>query len=108
MAEWNDDDGAWETIPFNQAYSVGLNIGGEIWNRGNDGIGLAFGQTILSDEFKDENEKTSNEEYIEAYYRYAVFERLALTADFQWIGDPGGRSSNDDVYIFGLRSQIDF
>lgn len=107
-AVWNGDDGAWEALPFNQTYSIGLDIGGELWNRGNDGVGLAFGQTILSDEFKDENDKTSNEEYVEVYYRYAVFERLALTADFQWTGDPGGLSSNDDVFIFGIRSQIDF
>jgi len=105
-SQWNDD--TWETIPFNQVYSVGLSVGGELWNRGNDGIGLAFGQTILSDDFKKENDKTSNEEYVEVYYRYALFERLALTADFQWIGDPGGSSINDDVYLFGLRSQIDF
>ncbi len=99
---------AWEIIPFNQVYSVGLSIGGELWNRGDDGIGLAFGQTILTDDFKGNNDKTSNEEYVEVYYRYAVFERLALTADFQWIGDPGGLKTNDDVYLFGLRSQIDF
>ena len=108
LAEWNADDDAWEIIPFNQVYSVGLSIGGELWNRGNDGIGLAFGQTILTDDFKGDNDRTSNEEYVEVYYRYAVFERLALTADFQWIGDPGGFKTNDDVYLFGLRSQIDF
>ncbi len=108
LTEWNSDDDQWEIIPTNQAYSLGLSIDGTLWNRGNDGIGLAFGQTILSDDFKGEHDKTSNEEYVEAYYRYAVFERLAITADFQWIGDPGGLKTNDDVFLFGLRSQIDF
>ncbi len=110
VAKW--DGASWEILPFSQTYSVGMDISGSLWNRGGDAVGMAFGQTILTDDWKDEQklagEDTSNEEYVEVYYRYAVFERMALTADFQWIGDPGGLKGNDDAYLFGIRSQIDF
>ncbi len=112
LAEWNADDSVWDIIPTNQMYTVGISIEGSLWNRGDDGIGLAFGQTILSDDFKGEKEDagvdTANEKYLEVYYRYAVFSRMALTADFQWIQNAGGMDDADDVYLFGLRSQIDF
>ena len=108
LARWNPDDNQWDIIPLNQAYSLGLNISGMLWNRGDDGMGLAFGQTLLSDDFEDAQTNSANEKYVEAYYRYAMGRHLALTADFQWIQNAGGTRDADDVYLFGLRSQIDF
>ncbi len=111
MSEWSDD-GTWSMIPFNQVYSLGMGIDGMLWNRPGDGIGMAFGQTLLTDDYEDaekaEDRSTSNEKYIEAWYRYAFNRYIALTADFQWTQNPGGSGSADDVYLFGLRSQIDF
>ncbi len=108
LAQWNPDDSQWEVIPLNQTYSLGFNISGMLWNRGEDGIGMAFGQTLLSDDFEDVQTNSADEKYVEAYYRYVLGQHLALSADFQWIQNAGGTRDSDDVYLFGLRSQIDF
>lgn len=108
LSDWNADDNTWDIIPFNQTYSLGLSISGALWNRGDDGIGLAFGQTLLTDDYEDMENNTADEKYVEAYYRYTFSRHLALTADFQWTQNPGGSDSADDIYLFGIRSQIDF
>ena len=106
LAAWSDDH--WEMIPFNQVWSVGLQVSGAWWNRKDDAVGLAYGQTLLTDDYKDANDHTADENYVEAYYRFQLHERFALTGDFQWIRNAGGNSDASDIYIFGLRSQLDF
>ncbi len=107
-ASWNRDDSRWELLPVNQMYTLGLALGGSLWNRPDDSLGLGFGQTILTSDFEEMEIDTSDECYIETYYRFHFNRYLALSADFQWIRNPGGLSDNDDAYIFGIRSQIDF
>jgi len=106
LATWVDDH--WEMIPFNQVWSAGLQVSGAYWNRKDDAVGLAYGQTILTDDYKDANDHTDNEQYVEAYYRFQLHDRFALTGDFQWIKNAGGNSKASDIFIFGLRSQVDF
>ncbi len=108
LATWNGDDGKWEMIPFNQTWSTGLQVSGAYWKREDDAVGVAYGQTILTDDYEQANDHTANEQYVEAYYRLQLLERFALTGDFQWIKNAGGDSQASDIYIFGLRSQIDF
>ncbi len=107
-AVWNGDEDAWEMAPFDRTWSVGFELAGGLWNRGDDAFGFAFGQTLLTDDYEDENDHTANENYLEAYYRLTMNQYFALSADFQWIGNAGGDSRRDDIYIWGLRSQIDF
>ncbi len=106
LATWSDDH--WEMIPFNQVWSAGFQISGAYWKRKDDAVGLAYGQTLLTSDYKDANDHTGNEQYVEAYYRFQLHERFALTGDFQWIRNAGGNSDASDIYIFGLRSQVDF
>jgi hypothetical protein len=106
LATWSDDH--WEMIPFNQVWSTGLQISGAWWKRKDDAVGLAYGQTILTSDYKRANDHTSDEQYIETYYRWQLHERFGLTGDFQWIKNAGGNSKASDIYIFGLRSQLDF
>ncbi len=106
LATWSDDH--WEMIPFNQVWSTGLQISGGYWRRKDDAVGLAYGQTLLTDDYKRANDHTGDEQYIEAYYRWQLHKRFALTGDFQWIKNAGGNSQESDIYIFGLRSQVDF
>ncbi|NPA95316.1 MAG: hypothetical protein GXO58_07815 [Thermodesulfobacteria bacterium] len=107
-AVWNKDDNAWEIIPVDQSWSVGFQLDGGLWNRGGDAFGFGFAQTLLSDDYEKANTHTANEKYVEAYYRFMVVNRFALTGDFQWIQNAGGNSKIDDIYIWGIRSQIDF
>ena len=106
LATWVDDH--WEMIPFNQVWSVGFQVSGAFWNRKDDAVGLAYGQTLLTDDYKDANDHTGDEQYVEAYYRFQLHERFALTGDVQWIKNAGGNSDASDIFIFGLRSQVDF
>ena len=107
-AVWNGDDDAWEMIPFNRTWSAGFELDGGLWNRGEDAFGFAYGQTLLTDDYERENQHTSNENYIETYYRFMMNQYFALSADFQWIENAGGSSLQDDIYIWGIRSQLDF
>ncbi len=112
LSVWDSDAEEWSMIPFNQVYSLGMDINGMLWNRPDDGIGIAFGQTLLTKDFEKEQRrqgnKTADEIYFETWYRYAFNSHLAISADLQWIGNPGGMDEADDLFIFGLRSQIDF
>ncbi len=108
LASWNGDDGQWEMIPFDKVWSCGLQVSGQYWKRKDDAVGLAYGQTLLTGDYKRANDHTANEQYIEAYYRWQLHKRFALTGDFQWIKNAGGDSEASDIYIFGLRSQVDF
>ncbi len=107
-AVWNKDEKTWEMIPFDRTWSVGFELDGGLWNRGGDAFAVGYGQTLLTDDYEDENDHTSNENYVEAYYRLMMNQYFALSADFQWIGNAGGDSQRDDIYIWGIRSQLDF
>jgi len=106
LASWRDDH--WEMLPFDQVWSLGLQVSGAYWNRKDDAAGLAYGQVMLTDDYKRANDHTSDEHYVEAYYRLQLHERFALTGDLQWIQNAGGNSQASDIYIFGLRTQVDF
>lgn len=108
LSIYDPDAGEWSMIPFNQVYSIGMTVAGTLWSRPEDGVGFAFGQTLLTDDYEDANPHTANEKYIETWYRYVFNRFVALSADFQWTENPGGSSEADDVYIFGVRSQINF
>jgi len=108
LARWNRDDKTWEMIPFDKLWNIGLEVPGHFWSRADDSLGLAFGQTLLTNDFKNANQNTDNEKYLESYYRLILNEHFNLSADFQWVQNAGGNSLTSDIYIFGLRSQVDF
>ncbi len=108
LARWNGDDQAWEMIPFDKLWSMGLEVPGHFWQRADDVFGLAVGQTLLTDDYKNANQDTANEKYLESYYKLTLNKHFALSADLQWIQNAGGNSLASDIYIFGLRSQLNF
>ena len=108
LSRWNGDEDRWEMIPFNRLWTVGLQLSGSLWHRENDVIGMGYGQTLLTDDYKKVTSHTSNENNFEAYYKLVLHERFALTGDFQWIKNGQGNSQTDDIYIWGLRAQLDF
>ena len=95
-------------IPFNRLWTVGAQLSGGLWQRPNDVFGVAFGKTLLTDDYKKANADTADESYVESYYRWAATERFAISGDLQWVKNAGGNSRADDIYIFGLRGQLDF
>ena len=106
LSQWNGDE--WEMIPFDRLWTVGVQLSGTLWQRERDAIGVAFGQTILTSDYSSTHAHSGNESYVESYYRIGLTDRFAISGDFQWINNAGGNSRADDIYILGVRTQLDF
>jgi carbohydrate-selective porin OprB len=48
------------------------------------------------------------ESQFEIYYAWQLNEHLELTPDLQWIDNPGGDDSAEDIAIVGLRAKASF
>ena len=84
---------------------------GNKWKRGNDMIGVAYGFSRVSNAYEEANpaiDFASGEHYIEAYYRYKANSNLSVSPDVQYVVNPGGDKSVDDLLIYALRMQVDF
>ena len=112
---WQDPDVYLNGDDFSleHAWSAGIQIAGTGWGRQNDVLGLAVGQAVPSDEYKDagSNLNAEEESHFEIYYNYFVNEHLTLTPDIQVIWDPYGKdaTNGDDTILVGaLKGQVDF
>ena len=85
--------------------SIGLQSTGLLGPCGADvlGIGLANGQCRDTD---DPQAMQGGERVIELYYRMAVMPDISLSLGVQHVQRPGGRTSADDAFVFGLRARI--
>jgi len=94
------------------AWSLGLQLTGSKWGRNSDALGFAFGQNVASDDYKDVSAVRADvENHFELYYKVTVNEHLAITPDLQYIINPFGSdaaANDNDVFIGGLRAQVDF
>jgi len=101
-----------EDFSLEHSYSIGAQLNGAVWNRADDVIGLAFGQIIPSDHYKNSgafNAKT--ESHLELYYNYALNENVHISPDVHIIWNPyGGDATNGDntILVGGIRSQVNF
>lgn len=112
---WQDPDVYLNGDAFSleSAWSAGVQIAGAGWGRENDVLGLAIGQAIPSDKYKDAgtNLSAKDEGHFEAYYNYTVNEHLTLTPDLQVIWNPYGKDAtngDDAIVVGGVRGQVDF
>lgn len=94
------------------SWSAGLQVEGKPWRREKDVLGLAVGQAIPSDDYKKSGElDAKNEGHFEAYYRIYLNDHLSVSPDLQYIWNPFGKDIADDtdgIFIYGLRTQVDF
>lgn len=108
---------------FDQALTVGAEIGGAWWGRENDRVGLAAGWANTTKAFRSAAPgldadadgaadfgyaPTGAESQFEVYYAWKINEHLELSPDFQWIRNPGGDNSREDIAIAGLRAKASF
>lgn len=104
-----------------QSFSLGGQITGRRWGRPEDRLGVAFGMAMLSDDYEAFLENAAcdrlvekgggdagDEYHFEAYYRFRLNEYLAVSPDFQVIGNPRGDKDADAAYIVGVRTQMSF
>jgi porin len=83
-------------------YSGGINIRGAAWRRPNDEIGIGYGY------LPGGNEDLSSSHAGEIYYRFAVNEHFALTADVQYMHDSVRSGDDPHGFIVGLRGTFEF
>lgn len=106
--------GALDTAFFPYSWSIGGQITGAGWGRENDVLGLAYGQAVTGNDFRNylRSQGVINpapyEGHFEAYYSFALSEHLAISPDIQVISNLGGDDDAPTVTIFGLRSQLEF
>jgi hypothetical protein len=106
------DNGPFSTI-FENSWSTGAQINGNLWLRDHDALGIAIGQVPLSKKFKQANPArlAKTETHFECYYKIQCFEKMSISPDFQYILNPfGGDGTNSakNIPVFGIRSEVDF
>ncbi len=85
-------------------YSIGASLKGIIPSRQNDEIGIAFAGLKANHAF-DEHD---TEFHTEGYYRFYITDNFALTCDLQYIANPRGNTSNDDIWAGMIRGEFGF
>jgi high affinity Mn2+ porin len=121
-ASWNDGKYAtWAFTEIDQTASAGISLKGTKWNRPEDTFGLA---TVLNGISKnhqdflkaggygfiigDGNLNYGNEMIIETYYNIHLLKYFWLTADYQFVNNPGYNKDRGPVHVFALRGHIEF
>ena len=96
-------------------FSLGGQIIGNNWKRGNDVLGFAYGASHVNSKYRDVSSTldgyeadTEYEHYMEAYYKYWANKNLTVSSDFQYIANPGGDSRKNSIFIYGIRMQVTF
>ncbi|MBU1862843.1 MAG: carbohydrate porin [Candidatus Omnitrophica bacterium] len=96
------------------AWSSGVQVNGDLWDRKKDYLGIAVGQNIPGDGLKKSGSTNHKEGQLELYYNYQIYEHLAISPLFQVIWNPNGvahediGASDSTVTLLGLRSQLSF
>lgn len=124
FARFSMSTGQYETFEFTEverSLSGGVVISGDLWGRAKDqigiggvlngisqahanylaagGVGLILGDGALS---------YSGERILETYYKYAIADGVHISADYQFVDNPGYNTARGPVSIFALRFHADF
>ena len=125
---WQSDDAL---INFRAAYTGGFDFKGAAWGRDADNIGIAFGyleapswsplvqaETVAPTDPgvvggtveapAVANQVLARTNVFETYYRFALNDHLALSADVQYMKDKYREGDDVDGWIFGLRAVAQF
>lgn len=87
----------------NSSWSTGLQYTGIIPGRPDDIIAFAYGQILGKGKDLPAQEKLA-----EWYYKVKVSEKIAISPIIQYLIDPQGNPSADNVVALGIRSQVSF
>jgi hypothetical protein len=103
-------------VRFDAALTGGAEIGGELWRRPGDAIGMAAGFLRTSREYREATADASvagyaasgTERIFELYYRARVVERFEVTPDVQRVRRAAGDPAAPGIFIVGLRARVGF
>jgi hypothetical protein len=121
-ASWNDGKTAtWAFTEIDNSISGGLQLQGSIWNRSNDNIGIAQVVNGISKDHQaflkaglsgfmvgDGNLNYAPESITEIYYKARVTSSFYISADYQWVVNPGYNKDRGPIHVFGIRGHIEF
>lgn len=114
---WQDPEqrlnGLDDDFSLEHSWSTGLQLSGNLWGRADDVLGLAIGQAIPSDDYKDADatRNAESEGHFEAYYSCKLNEHLTVSPDLQVIWNSYGDDAtggDDAIIVGGMRGQVDF
>lgn len=88
------------------AWSAGGQITGLIPERKDDVLGFAYGQILARG--TEDAPVDSQEKLAEVYYKFKVNDQIEVAPIAQYLINPAGNRSTDDVVVLALRSQISF
>jgi porin len=91
---WQESSAA---VDHAHIYSGGLDLGGRLWGREADNLGLAYAH------LGNGNLEIERTDVVETYLRLALGGGLDVTADLQYVRDTYTASDNREVLIYGLR-----
>jgi hypothetical protein len=86
-----------DILDYRGIYTGGFQVGGALWGREADNIGLAYGY------LDGANTGISRTNVAELYYRFAANDFFAVTADIQYMADDYDTGTDIDGWIFGIR-----
>ncbi len=93
-----------DVAALEQVAEIGAFIKGPFAARPQDEIGIAFGRIDANDRL----DGLGAEYPSEIYYAYKATPAITIQPNLQYIRDPGGNSSNDDVVVLGLKTVLVF
>lgn len=96
---WQDNKAA---INYDSIYSGGINIGGRLWGRENDNVGLGYAY------LDGGNKNIESSQVFEGYYRLVITKIFAFTADLQYMKDERRDSDDPKGFIYGVRVTAQF
>ena len=116
-ASWNDGrTETWAFTEIDSAFSTGISLKGNLWNRKEDGLGFAYLANGLSNDHRDYlatgghgfivgdgQLNYASEQITEIYYRYSFVKNLDLTGDYQYVSNPAYNKDRGPVSIMALR-----
>lgn len=119
FGRWSWNDGKTEIMAFtdiDSSLSLGTSIKGTRWGRPDDVIGVGGAINGLSKDHRDfiaagglgiligdGRLNYRQERILEAYYAYALDKQWTLTADYQFISNPGYNADRGPVSVFSGR-----
>jgi high affinity Mn2+ porin len=119
---WSDGHTeAWAFTPIDRTAAAGLLLKGRLWVRPNDVVGVGVVAIGLAKDHRDYlaaggldfslGDGRLNyawERTVECYYRAAVTKNMFITADYQYIINPGYNHDRGPVSVISLVAHIEF
>ena len=112
---------AYEFTEINRSLAAGFSLKGRPWQRESDTAGVAFAANALSHAARhyfasggmgiligDGRLNYRSERIVEAYYSLKPYRSLALTFDYQHIGNPAYNDDRGPVDVYAIRMHAEF